>query len=162
MLARVDMPEVIRRRGQHVIAENERVLAAVAGLEAGDLERVGQLMNASHASLRDLYEVSSMELDTMAELLRDQPGCYGARLTGAGFGGCCVALMDARAVDAAILAVSEAYRASHGADTCVYPTRAAARRNASVAVVFCAPPSLLRQREDAASTHPKNSAVPMA
>lgn len=125
MLARVDVPDVVRRRAQHVIEENDRVLATVAALQAGDLTQVGRLMNASHASLRDLYEVSSAELDAMAELLRSQPGCYGARLTGAGFGGCCVALVDAPAVDAAIAAVSAAYSAQTGLTPALYPTRAA-------------------------------------
>ena len=83
-------------------------------------------MNASHASLRDLYEVSSTELDTMAALLRQQPGCYGARLTGAGFGGCAVALMAAGAVDAAVPVVAAAYRERTGLTPALYPTRAAA------------------------------------
>jgi galactokinase len=87
-------------------------------------------MNASHASLRDLYEVSSVELDTMVELLRSQPGCYGSRLTGAGFGGCAVALMEAGAVDAAIPAVAAAYRARTGLTPALYPTRAAAGASA--------------------------------
>ncbi len=125
MLARVDVPDVVRRRAQHVIEENDRVLATVAALEAGDLAQVGRLMNASHASLRDLYEVSSVELDTMAELLRRQPGCYGARLTGAGFGGCCVALVEASAAPDAIAAVSAAYKAQTGLTPALYPTRAA-------------------------------------
>ncbi len=95
MLADVEVPDVVRRRATHVIEENKRVLQAVEAFRAGDLPFAGQLMNASHFSLRDLYEVSSRELNVMAELLRSQPGCYGARLTGAGFGGCCVALMEA-------------------------------------------------------------------
>jgi galactokinase len=94
-------------------------------LRSGDLPGAGELMNASHASLRDLYEVSSAELDAMVEELRGQPGCYGARLTGAGFGGCAVALMDAGAVDAAIPVVAEAYRARTGLNPALYPTRAA-------------------------------------
>ena len=102
------------------------MLETVAALQAGDLAAVGTLMDASHASLRDLYEVSSVELDAMVELLRRQPGCYGARLTGAGFGGCAVALMDAGAVDAAIPAVAEAYLSRTGLTPALYPTRAAA------------------------------------
>ncbi len=126
MLARVELPAVVARRAEHVIAENGRVLAAVAALEQGDLHKVGTLMNASHASLRDLYEVSSAELDTMVELLRDQAGCYGARLTGAGFGGCAMALMAADAVAAAIPTVAEAYRARTGLTPALYVTQAAA------------------------------------
>jgi galactokinase len=121
-----EMDAVIANRARHVIAENDRVLETVAALRSGDLRTVGGLMNASHASLRDLYEVSSTELDTMAMLLRRQPGCYGARLTGAGFGGCAVALMAAEAVDAAIPVVAEAYRQLTGLIPALYPTRAAA------------------------------------
>jgi galactokinase len=125
MLDAVTVPDVVRRRAQHVIEENSRVLEAEAAFLSGDLSRAGSLMNASHRSLRDLYEVSSVELDTMAELLREQPGCYGARLTGAGFGGCCVALMDAGAVEAAIPRVAAAYRSRTGLTPALYPTRAA-------------------------------------
>ncbi|MGC8837808.1 MAG: galactokinase, partial [Anaerolineae bacterium] len=71
------------------------MLAAVRALRAGDLEEVGRLMDASHASLRDLYEVSSPELDLMVDLARGLPGCFGSRLTGAGFGGCTVSLVAA-------------------------------------------------------------------
>jgi galactokinase len=133
MLAQVAMPELVARRARHVIAENDRVLETVAALQQGDLQQVGRLMAASHASLRDLYQVSSLELDTMVELLQAQPGCYGARLTGAGFGGCAVALMDAGAVAAAIPAVSEAYRSRTGLTPALYSTTAAA--GASVARV---------------------------
>ncbi len=126
MLAQAALPDVVARRARHVIAENGRVLETVAALRAGDLRRVGALMAASHASLRDLYEVSSVELDTMVELLAAQPGCYGARLTGAGFGGCAVALMAVDAVAAAIPAVSEAYRVRTGLTPALYPSRAAA------------------------------------
>ncbi|HEX9118738.1 MAG TPA: galactokinase, partial [Anaerolineae bacterium] len=104
--ARLD--PIVDRRARHVITENVRVLDAAAALRAGDLPAAGKLMDASHASLRDQYEVSSPELDTMVELLRSRPGCYGARLTGAGFGGCAVALMAEEAVAAAIPVVAEA------------------------------------------------------
>lgn len=126
MLAAVDAPDVVRRRATHVIQENVRVLQAVTAFRAGDLTFAGQLMNASHFSLRDLYEVSSRELDLMAELLRSQPGCYGARLTGAGFGGCCVALMDRAAVEAAVPIVAAAYEAATNLKPALYPTQAAA------------------------------------
>ena len=85
---------VVYRRCHHVITENERVLQTVHALEQNDLVRVGQLMNASHASLRDDYEVSSPALDAMVEAMSSVSGCYGARLTGAGFGGCAVALVE--------------------------------------------------------------------
>jgi galactokinase len=86
------LPEPLRRRARHVVHENLRVLEASKGVDA---ERFGELMNASHASLRDDYEVSIPELDQLVALLREQPGVYGARLTGAGFGGACVALCRA-------------------------------------------------------------------
>ena len=89
------LPPVVYRRCRHIIGENERVLATVAALQQGDLATVGQLMDASHASLRDDYEVSSPALDAMVTAMRRAPGVYGARLTGAGFGGCAVALVAA-------------------------------------------------------------------
>jgi galactokinase len=130
MLDAVDLPDVVARRARHVISEDERVLETVTALQGGDLHKVGTLMDASHASLRDLYEVSSVELDVMVELLRSQPGCFGARLTGAGFGGCAVALMEAGAVDAAIPAVVAAYRSRTALAPALYPTRAAAGASA--------------------------------
>ena len=130
MLDAVDLPDVVARRARHVIAEDERVLETVTALQGGDLHKVGTLMDASHVSLRDLYEVSSVELDTMVELLRSQPGCYGARLTGAGFGGCAVALMAAGTVATAIPVVAAAYRARTGLTPALYPTRAAAGASA--------------------------------
>lgn len=83
---------VIRRRARHVITENERVTVFAAALEAGDLQAAGEEMWASHASLRDDFEVSTPALDSLVESLRETPGVYGARLTGGGFGGCAVAL----------------------------------------------------------------------
>jgi len=98
-----ELPEPLRRRARHVVTEDLRVLEALEGVSA---ERFGQLMNASHTSLRDDYEVSIPELDELCELLRAQDGVYGARLTGAGFGGACVALCRAgsaaRAAEAAL------------------------------------------------------------
>ncbi len=87
------LPDTVYRRCRHVVSENERVQAAVEALEQGDFQLVGQLMNASHASLRNDYEVSSEALDAMVESMRGHPSCLGARLTGAGFGGCAVALV---------------------------------------------------------------------
>lgn len=84
------LPEPLQRRSRHVVSENNRVLEAVAGVSA---EHFGTLMNDSHASLRDDYEVSIPPLDTLVEILQTTPGVFGARLTGAGFGGACVALV---------------------------------------------------------------------
>ena len=90
-----DLPDVIYRRCRHVISENARVLAAAGALEEHDLERFGQLMAESHISLRDDYEVSIRELDLMVELANGVAGVYGARMTGGGFGGCTINLVDA-------------------------------------------------------------------
>ncbi|WP_461370618.1 galactokinase [Candidatus Darwinibacter acetoxidans] len=87
------LPDPLARRARHVITENERVLKGVATLKAGDLEEFGRLLNASHASLRDDYEVSCRELDTLVELALEVPGVLGSRMTGAGFGGCTIALV---------------------------------------------------------------------
>jgi galactokinase len=87
------LPAPLDRRARHVISENARVLEAAAGVSA---TRFGELMNASHASLRDDFEVSIPALDTLVDILQRQPRVFGARLTGAGFGGACVALVEAR------------------------------------------------------------------
>ncbi|HFE66442.1 MAG TPA: galactokinase [Chloroflexi bacterium] len=84
---------LIRQRARHVITENQRVLAAVAAMRQGDAAKLGSLMNESHLSLRDDFVVSSPELDMMVAIAQSQPECYGARMTGAGFGGCAVALV---------------------------------------------------------------------
>ena len=85
------LPEPLRRRARHVVTENNRVLEVLQGVSA---IRFGELMNASHASLRDDYEVSVPALDTLVAMLQETPGVFGARLTGAGFGGACVALVE--------------------------------------------------------------------
>lgn len=105
-----ELEPVIRRRARHVVTENERTLQAAEALRRGDASRMGALMNASHASLRDHFEVSSEELDLMVELAQGQPGCYGARMTGAGFGGCAVALVEAAAAEPFAREVERRYR----------------------------------------------------
>ena len=97
---RNDLPETVYRRARHVVSENERVERAAAALLSGDLGGFGQLMRQSHLSLRDDYEVSCEELDVMVEIAAKLPGCYGARMTGGGFGGCTVNLVEAAAVAA--------------------------------------------------------------
>jgi galactokinase len=84
----------IRRRAAHVVSENQRVREAAAALEAGDVRTLGALMVGSHHSLRDDFEVSTPTLDDLVERLLRRPGVHGARLTGAGFGGCVVALAE--------------------------------------------------------------------
>lgn len=101
---------VTRRRARHVVTENARVLEAVAALRAGDFGTCGELMTASHISLRDDYEVSIPQLDTFVEVAL-QAGALGARLTGAGFGGCAIALIGRERVDSLCDAVRAAYAA---------------------------------------------------
>ncbi|MGC1370882.1 MAG: galactokinase [Candidatus Sulfotelmatobacter sp.] len=92
-------PDVLRRRCRHVITENSRVLRAASAFESKDPETVGRLMYESHASLRDDYEVSCPELDLMVDLAKDLPGVCGSRMTGGGFGGCTVSLVERDAVE---------------------------------------------------------------
>jgi galactokinase len=101
---------VVLKRARHVVPENLRPREMAAALHEGDLGRAGSLMNESHASLRDLYEVSCLELDAITDLARAQPGCYGARMTGAGFGGCAVALVAEKKTGTFCNAVLSAYR----------------------------------------------------
>ena len=106
---RIDNP-LQRRRARHAITENQRTIEAVSALQSGNLTRFGELMNASHVSLRDDYEVTGIELDTLAENAWKQPGVIGSRMTGAGFGGCTVSLVQAEYVDAFIQNVGRAYQ----------------------------------------------------
>jgi len=112
--ARFALNERIFRRAEHVVRENERVLAAVDALEAGDLETVGRLFAQSHASLRDLYEVSSAELDALVEIAVSVPGVVAARMTGAGFGGCTVNLVARDAVGRLREAIEREYPSRTG------------------------------------------------
>jgi galactokinase len=89
------LPEPLRRRTRHVVTEDDRVLEAVQALRDRELDRLGALLDASHRSLRDDYEVSTPEVDLLVELVREQPGVHGARMTGGGFGGSIVAIADA-------------------------------------------------------------------
>ena len=105
------LPDPWRRRARHVVSENARVLRAVA---TGDGAVLGRLMNESHASLRDDYEVSTPELDRLVSLLQEHPAVYGAKLTGAGFGGACVAVCDADRIGEAAGEVLGDYRRMGG------------------------------------------------
>jgi len=113
------------RRARHIVSENERVGATVAALEAGDLGAVGELFAASHASLRDDFEVSSPELDAMVEIAVAVPGVAAARMTGAGFGGCTVNLVRPDAVGALTATVREAYPTRTGLTPMILPVRVA-------------------------------------
>ena len=114
--------ERLLRRARHVVTENGRVLAAADALAAGDVEAVGELMRASHASLRDDYGVSGPELDALVEIATDA-GALGARLTGAGFGGCTVNLVRPAEVDAFAQAVADDYRQRTGQEATVFVVR---------------------------------------
>lgn len=109
-LAKGKLADVIYRRARHVLSENGRVTQMAKELEKGDSAAAGSLMTQSHASLRDDFEVSCTELDVMVAAASEQAGCFGARMTGAGFGGCVVALVEANAVDQFIRVVSAQYR----------------------------------------------------
>ena len=101
--------EILQKRAKHCVYENQRVLDAVAALKAGDLQKLGALLNASHASLKNDYEVTGLELDTLAETSQKQEGCLGSRMTGAGFGGCAIALVHKDKVDSFVDAVQKEY-----------------------------------------------------
>ena len=102
------------KRARHAVYENQRTIQAVAALQADDIVRFGQLMNASHVSLRDDYEVTDVELDTLVEEAWKIEGVIGSRMTGAGFGGCTVSLVKDEAIDSFIEKVGEAYLAKIG------------------------------------------------
>ena len=108
------LSEVEYARAEHVVTENVRVLETIAALEAGDLDAVGRTFAASHASLRDRFEVSSPELDAMVEIAISVPGVVAARMTGAGFGGCTINLVRPDAVEALRATVERDYPARTG------------------------------------------------
>ena len=118
------LPPVIAKRAQHVVEECARVSRALVLLEAGDAAGFGQLMFEGHASLRDLYEVSIPELDALVELAGGIKGCRGARLSGAGFGGCTVNLVEEDRAEAFIEQLTEGYRERTGLKAQVYLCRA--------------------------------------
>ncbi len=120
------MSEVVYRRCRHVVTENNRVLEAKKALEADNLPEFGRLMNESHRSLRDDYEVSCQELDIMVGLAQEMPSVYGARMTGAGFGGCTIALVFARGAEEFKRRIARAYQTATGITAEVYICRAAA------------------------------------
>lgn len=106
--------EVRVRRAKHAVYENQRTLKAVAALEANDIAQFGQLMNASHVSLRDDYEVTGIELDTLVEEAWKVEGVIGSRMTGAGFGGCTVSIVKDEAIETFKKQVGDAYLAKIG------------------------------------------------
>jgi galactokinase len=125
-----ELDPITAKRARHVVTENARTLQAADLLERGDVARVGALMKESHASLRDDFEVSRPELDTMVMLASREEACYGARMTGAGFGGCAVALVARDQADAFARMVAGAYTQAVGLHPAVYVC--AASQGASV------------------------------
>ena len=109
-----NMSETIYKRALHVVTENARCISFVDALDKRNLLKLGLLMRASHESLRDHYEVSSPALDAMVEAAWDAPGCIGARMTGAGFGGSCVALVEASRVESFLYSTSSRYELTTG------------------------------------------------
>ncbi|MFC4709441.1 galactokinase [Enterococcus eurekensis] len=112
--------ETLIRRAKHAVTENQRTLKAKKALQAGDLSEFGLLLNASHASLKDDYEVTGIELDTLVTAAQAHPSVLGARMTGAGFGGCAIALVKANDWDNFVEAVSKEYLEKIGYATDIY------------------------------------------
>ncbi len=119
-----NLPEEIAKRARHVVEEIERTRQAETLLEDGKVARFGELMNECHASLRDLYEVSCPELDAMVRVAQSLDGCYGARLTGAGFGGCTVNIVVREKAERFSRRLAEGYQAEVGYEPEIYITRA--------------------------------------
>jgi galactokinase len=127
--AKGKMSEVVYRRARHVIGEIERTVHAAEGIRQSNWPAVGQLMYASHYALRDDYEVSCKEMDVVVEIAEDiglKGGVYGCRMTGGGFGGCCVALVKAEAVDAITKKIAADYKAKTGIEAAIFASRPAA------------------------------------
>ena len=121
----MELSEILRRRCRHVISENLRVQEAGEAFEKGNLEAVGKLMAKSHASLRDDFEVSCRELDLMVEVARGIPGVWGARMTGGGFGGCTINLVQDENVDEFQERVKQGYQRESGCVAEIYVSEAA-------------------------------------
>jgi galactokinase len=118
------LDDLTLRRARHVVTENARTLQAAEAMRRGDAAALGQLMDASHASLRDDFEVSSDELNVIVRCARQQDGCYGARMTGGGFGGCAVALVRDHTAKKFSTAVAACYQQATGITPAIYVCRA--------------------------------------
>jgi galactokinase len=121
-----DLPDTVHRRALHVISENRRTLDAADAMAIGDVARIGRLMRQSHASLREDFEVSCPELDAMVVCAESAPGCLGARMTGAGFGGCAVALVKRDHIDAFTRNIVVCYKQATDRQPAVYISQAEA------------------------------------
>ena len=114
------LPDLIYRRCRHIVTENARVLEAERALEAGDFVACGRAMNASHLSMRDDFEITCPEVDMLAGLAQTVKGVYGSRMTGGGFGGCTISLLEEWAVDKASQMLTDGYRIGMGRDVDIY------------------------------------------
>jgi galactokinase len=114
------LPDLIYRRCRHIVTENARVLEAARALEAGDFGACGRAMNASHISMRDDFEITCPEVDMLAGLAETVNGVYGSRMTGGGFGGCTITLLEEWAVDKASQMLTDGYRIGMGRDVDLY------------------------------------------
>ncbi|MDE6398777.1 MAG: galactokinase, partial [Clostridiales bacterium] len=112
----------VQKRVQHVVEECARVKNAETAMKSGDTATLGKLLNASHASLRDLYEVTGNELDALAAAAQSHPACLGSRMTGGGFGGCTISLVKKNAVADFSAYVGEKYKAATGYEASFYDT----------------------------------------
>ena len=117
---------LIYRRCRHVVSENERTVRAADALASGDVALFGRLMNQSHVSMRDDFEISCREVDQMVELNQAVDGVYGARMTGGGFGGCTISLVEAGAVEAFRRSVAKGYQAATGIEPQIFTSTAGA------------------------------------
>lgn len=116
--------DVIMRRVRHCVTEMQRVGLAVSAMKAGDMRRLGELLRASHESLKTDYEVTGIELDTLSDCANERKGCLGARMTGAGFGGCAIALVENSEIDSFVDAVQEKYTSTIGHDAAFFSCKA--------------------------------------
>ncbi|HZZ63384.1 MAG TPA: galactokinase [Roseiarcus sp.] len=114
------LPELVYRRCRHIVTENARVLEAERALRTGDFLACGKAMNASHASMRDDFEITCPEIDFLVGLVQGEPGVYGSRMTGGGFGGCTVSLVEANAVERVKKRIVEGYPAGVGREADVF------------------------------------------
>ena len=114
---------VKEKRAKHAVAENQRTIEAVAALRANDITRFGELMNQSHISLRDDYEVSCEEIDILVDLAWNIPGVIGSRITGGGFGGCTVSIVKDEAIDTFIETIGQAYAEKVGHEAEFYTVK---------------------------------------
>ena len=117
-----ELQDLHYRRAKHVVTENDRTIQAKEGLENGDWDLLGSLMNASHASMRDDYETSCTEIDVLCAIAQAHEGVYGSRLTGGGFGGCTVTLVETKQVESLIKRLVKEYKEQTGQDCVCFET----------------------------------------